>query len=326
MLAHHRAASRLQESPMRRPGSTNIQVQGSLASRTVDHVGSTTECVLCGRPWEPGRVSHSKDHIWPRWIRTHAGNIPAERFQASMGLIMDPLGRSFNELPLMVTRGKSSVLHTITREVCQDCNHELGKLEQAVESAFLALAWAAEDGAPLVLEVDKAQMLARWAQKMTITNELTSNFPKVATAIGQALLRGATIRTAVVSAARHPADYALLTALSHPIITGSETPSPHDYERHATLTAITYHFLSLLVFIPGAGSGPFMQVNTPPFAPEQWTRIWPVRQAPEFPPLSTVDGRGLETAVTDFRRSLLTPRAMRIIQRSPVSSQVTQRN
>jgi hypothetical protein len=208
-----------------------------------------------------------------------------------MGLMMDPLGRSFNELPLMVTRGKSSVLHTVTREVCQHCNHELGKLEQAVEPAFLALTRAAEDGVPLVLEVDKAQMLARWAQKMAITNELASNFPKVATTgMGQAMLRGDTIRSAVVWDARHPADYALLTAFSHPIITGWETPSPHDYERHATLTAITYHFLSLLVFIPGAGSGPFMQVNTPPFAAKQWTRIWPVRQAPEFPLMSTVDG------------------------------------
>jgi hypothetical protein len=48
-----------------------------------------------------------------------------------------------------------------------------------------------------------------------------------------------------------------------------------------------------------------MQVNTPPFAPEQWTRIWPVRQAPEFPPMETVDGRGLKAAVTNFRRWLL---------------------
>jgi hypothetical protein len=38
--------------------------------------------------------------------------------------MMDPLGRSFNELPLMVTRGKSSILNTVTREVCQDCNQD----------------------------------------------------------------------------------------------------------------------------------------------------------------------------------------------------------
>lgn len=319
------------ESPLGSPMPLNrlihIQMRLSVTGRTVDHVAATTGCVFCGRAWEPGRVRHSNEHVWPQWIRKHAGNIPAERFKASLGLMMDPGGRSFNELPLMVARGRSSILHTVTREVCQDCNHELGRLEQAVEPVFLALAQAAEDGAPVVLEVDRAQLLARWAEKMAVTNELTSDFPKVATAaMGQALLRGDTIRSAVVWAARHPAGYALLTALSHPVITGSETPSPYDYERHATLTAITYHFLSLLVFIPGAGSGPFMQVNTPPFAPEQWTRIWPVRQAPEFPSMETVDGRGLEAAVTDFRRWLLMPRAMRVIQPSPVRPQIVQRN
>ena len=76
----------------------------------------------------------------------------------------------------MVTRGKSSILNTVTREVCRDCDHELGKLEQAVEPGFPALAQAAEAGAPLVLDIDSARMHARWAKK-AITNELTSSFP-----------------------------------------------------------------------------------------------------------------------------------------------------
>ena len=26
-------------------------------------------------------VSHSKEHIWPQWIRKQPGNLPAERFK-----------------------------------------------------------------------------------------------------------------------------------------------------------------------------------------------------------------------------------------------------
>jgi hypothetical protein len=280
-----------------------------------------------GRPWEPGKVSHSREHIWPQWVRKHAGDIPAEKFKASTGIMMDPHGQSFSEVPLVVARGKGSILNTVTREVCQDCNNALSKLEQAVEPVFLALARAAEDGTSLELAVESAKLLARWAQKMAVTNELTSEFPKVATAaMGQALLRGDTIRSAVVWAARHPADYMLLTALSHPVISGAEVPVPGETVRHATITAITYHFLSLLVFIPGAGTGPYMQVSTPPFAPDRWTRIRPASREPEFPPMTTVDARELERAVTDLSHWLLTPRAMHVIRPSPVPPTVIHRN
>ncbi len=79
---------------------------------------------------------------------------------------------------------------------------------------FLGLARAAEHWTPLEVAVDDVRLLARWAEKMAVTNELTSGFPKLATtAMGQALLRGETIRSAAVWAARHPADYMLLTAL-----------------------------------------------------------------------------------------------------------------
>ncbi len=240
---------------------------------------------------------------------------------------MDPLGQSFSEVPLVIARGKSSILNTVTREVCQDCNNALSKLEQAVEPVFLELAQAAEHGIPLQIAVDDALLLARWAEKMAITNELTSGFPKVATAaMGQALLRGDTIRSAVVWAARHPADYMLLTALSHPVVSSAETPVRGESVRHATITSITYHYWSLLVFIPGPGAGGLMQVATPPFAPDRWTRIWPVSRTPEFPPMTIVDGRELEQTLTDFSQWLLTPMAMRVIRRSPVPPQMIHRN
>ena len=101
-------------------GSAPIEVRIRSSDRSVSWVGSTALCVFCGRPWEPGRVSHSREHIWPQWIRKHAGDIPAEKLKASTGLMMDPLGQSFREVPLVVSRSKSSILNTVTREVCDE--------------------------------------------------------------------------------------------------------------------------------------------------------------------------------------------------------------
>ena len=45
---------------------------------------------------------------------------------------------------------------------------------------FLGLARAAEHWTPLEVAVDDVRLLARWAEKMAVTNELTSGFPKAA--------------------------------------------------------------------------------------------------------------------------------------------------
>jgi hypothetical protein len=239
---------------------------------------------------------------------------------------MNQHGQSFSELPYLSTRGKSSVLNLVTREVCEDCNNALSRLEQQVKPVFLALARAAEQAAPITLPVSDAKLLARWAEKMAITNELAGGAPRVATSeMGQAILGGRTIRSAAVWAARHDADYMLSTALAHPAIAASEIPEPGEYERHAAITAITYHYLTLLVFIPGPG-GPYVQPGPPPYSPDRWTLIWPVKSKPEFPPLAAVDARELERAVTDFSRWLRTPRAMRFIHPSPVPPKVVHRN
>jgi hypothetical protein len=242
------------------------------------------------------------------------------------GLMMNAHGQSFSELPLVSTRGKASVLNLVTREVCKECNNVLSRLEQRVEPVFLALANAAEQAAPIMLPVADAELLVCWAEKMAITNELTGHAPRVATPeMGQAILAGRTIRGAVVWAARHPADYMLSTALAHPVIAASESPEPGEYERHAAITAITYHYLTLLVFIPDPG-GPYVQPSPPPYPPDRWTLIWPVKREPEFPPLATIDAGELERAVTDFSRWLLTPRAMKFIHPSPVPPKIIHRN
>jgi hypothetical protein len=290
-------------------------------------MASTTECVFCGRPWEPGVVRHSNEHIWSQWLRDHAGELPADRWSAALGLKMDPGGHSFTELPYVSTRDKASVLNLVTREVCKDCNGQLGRdLEPKVKPVFLAMAHAAEHGSTTELSVEDAQTLGRWAQKMATTNELTATPPRVVTPqMGRAILDGGTIRGAVVWAARHPADYMLLTAVAHSAIGATEQPEPGEYLRFAVITVITFHYLSLLVFIPGPG-GPHVAPTPPPYPPDKWTLIWPVRRQPEYPPLATIDARELERAVTDYSRWLRTPRAMMNINPSLVPSRVIQRN
>jgi hypothetical protein len=124
---------------------------------------------------------------------------------------------------------------------------------------------------------------------------------------------------------RHPADYMLLTALAHAAIAATEQPEPGEYVRFAAVTAITFHYLSLLVFIPGPG-GPYVTPTPPPYPPDKWTLIWPVKHQPQFPPLATVDARELERAVTDYSRWLRTSRAMMTINPSPVPPRLIQRN
>jgi hypothetical protein len=243
-------------------------------------------------------------------------------------MTMSPDNRSFTELPLVVTRGRAPVLNNITMEVCKDCNGKLGReIEQKVEPVFVELAQAAEDGIPHTVSVADAKLLARFAEKMAITNELHGNPPErvATTGMGQAILRGGTVRGAAVWAARHPADYMLSTVLCQPTIAATEIPRPGEYERRAMITAITFHYLTLLVFIPGPG-GPFTPPTPLPLAPDLWTLIWPVTRGPEYPPMAVVGARELERTMTDFSRWLLTPRSRRTVKPSPVPPQVIQRN
>lgn len=116
--------------------------------------------------------------------------------------------------------GKSSVLNTVTREVCLQCDKALRKLAQAVEPIFLALACAAEDGISLQLAVNDARMLAGRAEMMAITNELTSELSRVAT-----------VANGSGAASRRP------------------------------------QFAAQSCALPASrGTGPFMQVSTPPIA------------------------------------------------------------
>ena len=191
------------------------------------------ECAFCGRAWQPGVVKHSREHVWSEWIREPAGQLPAESWRGSLGLVGHADG-SYSDAPLTVTRRKRTVLNQVTRAVCEDCNGALGRtLEEPTKPLFLALAQAAQNGAAVTFARKDAKTLARWAQKMAITNELASGAAARVgtTAMGKAILAGQTIRGAVVWAARHPADYMLLTALAQPAIGPSVPPVPGEIER-----------------------------------------------------------------------------------------------
>jgi hypothetical protein len=282
------------------------------------------ECAFCGRSWLPGEVRHSREHVWSQWIRKHAGELPDANWHGSLGLVSDING-SYSEAPLQLTRSKRSVLTTVTRAVCEDCNHTLGRtLEEPTKPLFLTLAHAAQDGTPLTLTRSDAKTLARWAQKMAITNELAGNPPGriPTTAMGKAILAGQAIRGSVVWAARHPADYMLLTALAQPTIGPTARPVPGEIERHA---AITYRYLTLLVFIPGPGLG-----LTPPsplvVSLDRWATIWPVVGDAEFALTQTVNGRELERTMLDYSNWLRMPSGLRNIRPALMPPTVIEQN
>jgi len=220
------------------------------------------------------------------------------------------------------------VLNTVTRAVCEDCNQTLGRiLEQPAKPLFLTLAQAAQDDTPLTLARGDAKTLARWAQKMAITNELAGNPPEriATTAMGRAILAGGAIRGSVVWAARHPADYMLLTALAQPAIGPAALPVPGEIERHAAITAITYHYLTLLVFIPGPGLG--LTPPSPLVVPlDKWATIWPVVGDAEFAPTRTVNGRELERTMLDYSNWLRMPSGLRNIRPALMPPTVIERN
>ena len=208
--------------------STQNRAEGARQRRTK----ATTGCLFCGGPWEPGIVGKSDEHIWPQWIRKHVGALPASRFSHSHGLVLDPAGLGFAEIPAEMKTSKSSILSTKTREVCRNCNTGwMSRLEQRTEPLIVSLAAAAELNRAVTLTRDQVRLLAMWAQKTAITNEMTSDFPKVAnTAMGQRLKQGDPLHVSQVWAARHPADYMLSTGLVHVLIGSTPRPVPGEPE------------------------------------------------------------------------------------------------
>jgi hypothetical protein len=212
-------------------------------------------------------------------------------------MMLDPAGLSYVEVPVQRTTSKASALNLRTRAVCRDCNTGwMSRLEQRSEPLITAMAAAAEVGEPVILTRDDARLVARWAQKTAITNEMTSVYPKVATTeMGQRLRHGQPLRASQVWAARHPADYLLSLGLAHLLIGGTPRPTRYEECRHALLTSITYHYITLFVLISDG------QVLPPSMDLAKWSLLWPCSGDVSFPPALAVTGAEVTRRIADQR-------------------------
>lgn len=283
-------------------------------------------CAFCGRAWKAGVVSRSDEHVWGV-LHNDARELPAERMSHVAGFGTTLSGQSFIELPTVTTTNKASVLHVITREVCQDCNNGwMSRLEQTAKPLILSLVDAARDGTLLELNTEQRRILATWAQKTAITNELADQVPEMVTtaAMGRRLHDGLPLRGSMVWAARNDRDYWPETALVIASIGAGPHPLPGEKERLGLLVMIVYRYLTLVVFI-GGDHGDLPPVVPPPLLLDRWTRIWPVTGPMEYPPSVALGSAELTRTMVDQRAWYpLSP--IGVFHRSPFAPQVINRN
>jgi hypothetical protein len=260
----------------------------------------TTCCQFCGRPWMPGVVSRSDEHVLGQWMRRLEENHPPEQRSYSTGFELDDAAGELIEVRPQIVLRKAALLTLKTREVCKDCNGGwMSDLEEAVKPTILQLVRSAKAEIAIMLDREAARKLAMWAQKTALTNELTSGDPRVGNlAMGQRLHAGSPLRGSGVWIARHPRDYDLSIALAQIDVSATPIPRPGPPDRRILLTSIVYHNISFLVFI----TDPPGQVWPPPLSPAQWTRVWPSFGQVEYPPMSSVRGTELTEIFTRLGR------------------------
>jgi len=258
---------------------------------TIDSV-----CIFCGRPW--GEVSKSFEHVLGH-LRRRPGDLPNERTSVSMAMLFDPEAQEFAEHPASAVTRKSSLLNLRTRAVCESCNEGwMSALENRAKPVLRGLEDAT--AARSHLEVPRADALtvARWAQKTALTHELTTRGPRVGDVwMGDLLRQGAAIRGSVVWAAKSEADFGVQVREAHIEISDTFVVRPGDPYRLALIAAITWHYLTLLVYIsdtPGK-LGPQLPLD-------RWSVVWPCAASGfDYPPMSPVTQEELNAVVSDHR-------------------------
>lgn len=265
-------------------------------------------CAFCGRPW--GVAHKSKEHVWPQWMRKHAGELPAQRSVTGVGFALDGDGRYFENIPEYSETRSASILHLVTREVCTSCNNGwMSGLEQQAKPLFLRLAHSAEAGAEVDISPSEAAILARWAQKTVITGELTGRPMNVA--LGPPWVSRPSMRRQLMDtprplretslwAARTSEDTGLYTAEVRLAIGDSPRYTPGETLRYSLLTAITFHRLTLLSYIPDTPR----QGGGPPLALTTWTRLWPIQHDVSYPPMTLASHEDLKAALLEHHRWL----------------------
>jgi hypothetical protein len=215
-------------------------------------------------------------------------NHPPEQRSYSTGFELDEAANQLREVRPQVVFRKAALLTLKTREVCEDCNKGwMSDLEEAVKPTILQLVRSAKTGIAIVLSREAARTLSIWARKTALTNELTSDGPRVGDlAMGQRLRKNSPLRGSVVWIGRHPRDYDLSIALEQIDVSATPIPEPGPPDRRILLTSIVYHYMSILVFITDSPG----QAWHPPLSPMQWTRVWPPFGQIEYPSMSFVSG------------------------------------
>jgi hypothetical protein len=258
----------------------------------------STECIFCGRPWTGG-VTHSEQHILGDRLHKHAADLPNERASSIGSLLFDTETQQFVSSPETepFTRG-SSLLNLRTRDVCEDCNTVWMKaLEEEATPLFLALGDAAKNNTHLALSRAEARVLARRAQVIALTHELTTPGPRIGnSAMGTRLRDGNLLLGSMVWLARTRDDLGI--QFRHAKISISPTPvvMPEDPENQSLLLGLSWFHLTVLIYIPevpGRTQGP-----TLPF--DRWTSVQPCGGASgiEYPPMVSLSVSELVAAVT----------------------------
>jgi len=289
------------------------------------HMTIATDCCqFCGRPWARGSVSKSKEHVLGEWIRKLEENHPSEQRSFSTGYVLNEAATELIQVRPEIVNRKTALLTLKTREVCKNCNEGwMSDLEEDVKPTILQLAKSAEAGIAIVLSRKSRERFAVWAQKTALTYELTSNGPGVGNAaMGQMLREGAPLRGSLVWVARHPRDYDISLGLAQIDVSATPVARPGPPDRRVLMVAITYHYMSILVFIADSKGQAWPQLS-----PTQWVLAWPAFGIGmvEFPPMSAVTGSELTEIFTHPGR-WIPPVQVSAIRDSDLDPEIRYRN
>lgn len=254
-------------------------------------------CQFCGRPWTPGLVSRSDEHVLAQWIRRLEENHPPEQRSFSTGFELNEASNELVQVQPEIVLRRAALLTLKTRQVCKDCNEGwMSDLEEEVKPVILKLVKSASAGIAIVLNRETMRQFAIWAQKTALTYELTSNNPRVGNVVmGQALRQGNPLRGSVVLLARNPRDYDISLGLEQIDVSATPVVIPGPPDRRVLMVAIVYHHISILVFIADSPGQTWPQL-----LPTQWTLAWPLFGLGllEYPPMRPVTGTELTEIFT----------------------------
>jgi hypothetical protein len=258
-------------------------------------------CQACGRPWTPGQVRKSKEHILGNWFSGLEANHPPEHSSYSGGFEYDESKNALVEARGELVHRRSGLLTRKTGEICAECNNGwMSALELAVKPIIMSLAHSARTGLAIPLDYKARRQLALWAEKTALTDELASNRLPVGTvSMFETLRTGQPLRGSMVWIARNHADYDIKMALAQVDVSATPIPRVGPPDRRALLAEIVYHYITIVVFMADSPGQ-----TGPSLSPALWTMVWPAlgRTTVFYPPTSVVHGSEIEAVLTKPQR------------------------